>query len=207
MIVDPVTVRARATLVRASGRRCAVGAATPLAALAAALERARVAYAVRDYGSCRARDPAGSGQLFVQRIARERNSGRDGWVYKVDDRAPGRGAADARLHDGDRLVWLYCRQDPGSGGCQRSLRIRPARRSGLAGEALAVQVSGYDDRGRRLAIAGARVSLAGGREPIRSAVTSADGSALLTLPGAGRYELAATAAGLVPSFPVRIRVR
>ena len=34
VIVDPITVRARKTVVRASGRRCAVAASTPLGALA-----------------------------------------------------------------------------------------------------------------------------------------------------------------------------
>ena len=207
VIADPRNVRARATVVRASGRRCAVGASTPLAALAAALGRARVGYAVRDYGTCSRRATGSSRQLFVTRIARERNRGQDGWVYKVNDRAPGRGAADMRVRSGDRLTWLYCKQDRGTGGCQRSLRVVPARRSGLAGGPLSVRVFGYDDRRARIPVPGARVGLAAGDEEITSARAAADGSALLTLPGAGRYELSATAGGLVPSFPVTVRVR
>ena len=207
VIADPRNVRARATVVRASGRRCAVGASTPLAALAAALGRARVGYAVRDYGTCSRRATGSSRQLFVTRIARERNRGQDGWVYKVNDRAPGRGAADMRVRSGDRLTWLYCKQDRGTGGCQRSLRVVPARRSGLAGGPLSVRVFGYDDRRGRIPVPGARVGLTAGDEEITSARAAADGSALLTLPGAGRYELSATAGGLVPSFPVTVRVR
>jgi hypothetical protein len=56
-------------------------------------------------------------------------------------------------------------------------------------------------------VAGARVILAAGDEEVTYAISAADGTALLTLPGPGRYELAATAAGLVPSFPVAVRTR
>jgi hypothetical protein len=207
VLVKPATVRARATSVRASGRRCAVAASTPLAALVAALARAQVAYRVRDFGSCANADPRDSGQLFVNRIGKERNSGQDGWVYKIDDRALGRGAADARLRTGDRLVWLYCEQDLESGGCQRSLRAVPARRSGLAGESLKVSVFGYDDKRARRPVPAALVILSAGDKEIGSATTAADGTALLTFPVPGRYRIAATAVGLVPSFPVRIRAR
>ena len=91
VIVDPITVRAGETVVRASGRRCAVAASTPLGALQAALRRKRVGYAVRDYGSCARRNTRSSGQLFVTQIAGERNSGPNGWVYKIDDHTPGTG--------------------------------------------------------------------------------------------------------------------
>jgi hypothetical protein len=207
VIVDAATVRTRESVVRASGRRCAVAASTPLAALAVLLGREQVGYAVRDYGSCARRSARSSGQLFVTRIARERNSGSNGWVYKIDDRAPGTGAADARLRTGDRLLWLYCEQDQESGGCQRSLRVVPAKQSGLAGGSLPVRVFGYDDKRTRRPVPGARITLATGSEVIASAVSSAEGSAVLTLPAAGRYELAASADGLAPSFPVTVRTR
>jgi hypothetical protein len=207
VLVDPLTVPAAATKVRASGRRCAVAQSTPLAALVAALKRARVGYAVRDFGGCSADDARSSRQLFVTRIGRERNRGENGWVYKLNDRAPSRGAADIRLRARDRLIWLYCKQDPDNGGCQRSLRVVPAKKSGQAGESLTVRVFGFDDKRARQAVAGARVTLTAGEKEITSAVSGADGSALLTLPTAGRYELAATAAGLVPSLPVAIRTR
>jgi hypothetical protein len=207
VIAAPRAVRARAAVVRASGRRCAVAASTPLAALVAALAREKVGYAVRDYGTCTRRNTGSSRQLFVTRIGRERNSGQDGWVYKVDDRAPSRGAADGRVRSHARMVWLYCEQDVESGGCQRSLRVAPAKKSGLAGASLTVRVFGYDDKRARRAVPGARVTLRAGREVITSSIAAADGSALLTLPGPGRYSLAATADGLVPSFPVTIRTR
>jgi hypothetical protein len=207
VIVDPITVRAGETVVRASGRRCAVAASTPLGALQAALRRKRIGYAVRDYGSCTRRNARSSGQLFVTRIARERNRGSDGWVYKIGDRTPGTGAADARLRAGDRLLWVYCEQDQESGGCQRSLRVFPAGRSGLAGGSLPVRVFGYDDKRTRRPVPGARVTLRAGNEEVVSTVSSAEGSAVLTLPAVGRYQLAATADGLAPSFPVTVRVR
>lgn len=207
VIVDPITVRARETVVRASGRRCAVAASTPLGALQAALRRKRVAFAVRDYGSCARRNTRSSGQLFVTQIARERNSGANGWVYKIDDHTSGRGAADGRLRPDDRLLWLYCEQDPQGGGCQRSLRVVPAGKGGRAGGSLPVRVFGYDDKRTRRAVPGARITLTKGSQAVVSAVSSPDGSAVLTLPPAGRYELAASADGLAPSFPVTVRVR
>jgi hypothetical protein len=207
VIVDPIAVRAGSVVVRASGRRCAVAASTPLSALQAALRRKRVGYSVRDYGSCARRNTRSSGQLFVTRIAGERNSGADGWVYKIDDRAPGVGAAAARLRAGDRLLWFYCEQDPRAGGCQRSLRVVPAGNDGPAGGSLSVRVFGYDDKRTRRAVPGARITLTKGSRAVVSAVSSPDGSAVLTLPPAGRYELAASADGLAPSFPVTVRTR
>ena len=207
VIVGPITVRAPKTVVRASGRRCAVAASTPLGALQAALRRKRVVFAVRDYGSCARRNTRSSGQLFVTQIARERNSGASGWVYKIDDRTPGTGAADGRLRPGDRLLWLYCEQNPQSGGCQRSLRVVPAGKGGPAGGSLPVRVFGYDDKRTRRAVPGARITLTKGSQAVVSAVSSPDGSAVLTLPPAGRYGLAASADGLAPSFPVTVRTR
>jgi hypothetical protein len=207
VVAGPFTVRARATSVRASGRRCAVRASTPLAALVAALGRRSVGYRLKDFGSCSPRRTRDSGQLFVNRVGRDRNRGQDGWVYKVDDRALSRGAAEGRVRSGDRVAWLYCRQQADAVGCQRSLRVVPAKRRGLAGESLHVRVLAYDDRGRGRAAAGARVTLRAGRTEITAARAGADGAALLTFPGPGSYALEASAEGLVPSFPVRIRAR
>jgi hypothetical protein len=207
VVAGPFTVRARAASVRASGRRCAVRASTPLAALVAALGRRSVGYRLKDFGSCSPRRTRDSGQLFVNRVGRDRNRGQDGWVYKVDDRALSRGAAEGRVRPGDRVAWLYCHQQADAGGCQRSLRVVPAKRRGLAGESLHVRVLAYDDRGRGRAAAGARVTLRAGRTEITAARAGADGAALLTFPGPGSYALDARAEGLVPSFPVRIRAR
>jgi hypothetical protein len=85
--------------------------------------------------------------------------------------------------------------------------VLAAKRRGLAGESLHVRVRAYDDRGRSRAAAGARVTLRAGRIKITAGRTAADGTALLTFPGPGAYTLQASAEGLVPSFPVRIRTR
>jgi hypothetical protein len=70
-----------------------------------------------------------------------------------------------------------------------------------------VRVFGYDDKRTRRPVPGARVTLTAGNEEVVSTVSSAEGSAVLTLPAVGRYQLAATADGLAPSFPVTVRVR
>jgi hypothetical protein len=80
VLFGPRAVTARATTVRAGGRRCAVGAATPLAALDAARRAGAPGFAVRDFGSC-SRSARDAGGLFVDRIGRERNRGRNGWTY------------------------------------------------------------------------------------------------------------------------------
>ena len=70
------------------------------------------------------------------------------------------------------------------------------------GGALRVTVSGYDDAGRGVRIAGATVRLGAG-----SAVTGTDGVATVAAPAAaGTAELEAQAPGTVPSFPRRVRV-
>src|SRR4051794_24870405 len=69
------SVSPKRTTVRVGGRRCAVPASTPLAALVAG-RPARIGF--RDFGSCsrRARDAAG---LFVKSIGSDVNGGGDGW--------------------------------------------------------------------------------------------------------------------------------
>jgi hypothetical protein len=86
---QPATVRLKTRTVRVGGRRCRVGARTPLSVLAAS----RLALAIRDYGSCgrRPRDAAG---LYVAKVGRERERGRGGWVYKVGRRVDSAGAGD-----------------------------------------------------------------------------------------------------------------
>jgi hypothetical protein len=183
-----------------------VAASTPLAALAAALRRAHVAWHVRDFGTCERRRVASSSQLFVDRVASDRNRGRDGWVYKISDFAPGVGAADVsakRLRRGARVAWFYCRQDVAASSCQRSLRVVPDATSGSAGSRLRVRVLAYDDRRSAKPAAGAQVRLAA-----VAAVTDANGVASVMLPGPGRHSLTAQASdGSIPSFPVPIRVK
>ena len=207
VLFGPRAVTARATTVRAGGRRCAVGAATPLAALAAARRAGAPGFAVRDFGSC-SRSARDAGGLFVDRIGRERNRGRNGWTYKVGTRAGTAGAADPagsfgdgrRLRRGARVLWFWCRLGPR--GCQRTLVVRPAAHRVAPGAPLAVRVVGYDDAGRGRPVAGARVTL--GR---RSALTGRGGRATLVAPRAGRHALRATRRGMVTAFPERVVVR
>jgi hypothetical protein len=199
----PQEVRLKAKTVKVGVRRCRIGAATPLAALAAT----RIAYTLRDYARCTRRPRDASG-LYVRAIAGQRERGRAGWVYKVGRRIGTTSASDPsgpfgtgrRLRDGQRVTWFWCRV---AGRCQRTLEVRPATAATAAGATVSVAVRGYDDFGRGRPIAGATVRL-GGAE----AVTGSDGRAVLTAPSsAGRYRLTAARDGLVPAFPGRITVR
>jgi hypothetical protein len=207
VLLRPTRVTARAATVRVGGRRCAVAAATPLAVLVAARRAGGPSFALRDFGAC-SRSPRDSGGLFVRRIGREANRGRDGWTYKVGRRAGSAGAGDIggpfgtgrRIAAGARVLWFWCRL--GARGCQRTLALR-APATAAPGAPLTVTVSGHDDAGRGRAIAGATVALAGA-----SAVTGRDGRATLTAPAAtGRHTLSATAPGLVTGFPEQVMVR
>jgi hypothetical protein len=200
----PKAVKLKARTVKVAGRRCRVAAATPLSVLAAT----KLKIALRDYGSCgkRPRDAAG---LYVTKVGREREKGRGGWVYKVGRRVGSTGAADPsgpfgtgkRIRGGQRITWFWCEQDQ-SGGCQRTLEVRPERTSAAPGEALRVTVRGYDDRGDGVAVAGATVRLGSA-----TAVTGADGAAVLTVPAAaGTLRLQASRDGMVRAFPREVAV-
>jgi hypothetical protein len=188
----------RGVRVKVHRRRCAVPSRTPLAALV----RSHVGrIGLRDFGSCsrHARDASG---LFVRSIGRDRNRGRNGWEYKVGNKAGTAGAADPtgpfgtgrRLRNGQRLVWFYCVLR--SRGCQRSLAVRVTPQPG----GLSVKVVGYDDEGRGVLIDGATVTA--GR---RTALTGPDGRARIAL-ASGRYRVHAEKKGLVRSFPERAEV-
>lgn len=195
-----VARRARATVDR---RKCAVAAATPLAALLQA-RPGRIGF--HDYGSCSRRAIDSTG-VFVRAIRGQANDGLDGWVYKVGRRLGTAGAADpagpfgsGRLEAGDDVVWFYCVFDEAS--CQRSLELGRRR----DGREVTVAVTGYDDAGDGLAIAGARV-VAVSRSGRRTATrTDADGRATLEL-GRGRYLLHAARKGLIRAFPKRVTIR
>jgi hypothetical protein len=201
---EPATVTLRARSVRASGRRCAAGAATPLSALAGTGLRLRV----RDYGSC-GRSARDAGGLFVTQVGAERNRGHDGWVYKLGRRTGTAGAADPAgsfgtgrlVRDGERVLWFWCVQDRRQ-NCQRTLEAVPERTRVAPGAPLRVSVRGYDDFGRGVAAAGATVRLG-----TAEAVTGADGVATLTAPAApGRASLVASGASAVRSFPLGLTV-
>jgi hypothetical protein len=191
----PTEVRLKERTLKVAGRRCRLGAATPLSVLVAT----RLKLGLRDYGRCgkRPRDAAG---LYVTRVKREREKGRGGWVYKIGRKTPSLGAADPsrRLRDGQRVTWFWCEQDD-AGGCQRTLGVRPDRTSAAPGETLTVSVRGYDDQGKGVAVEGATVTLGSA-----TAVTDAAGRAVLTVAGSG--ELEATREGFVRAFPVEVTV-
>jgi len=200
----PKTVKLKVRSVKVGGKRCRVAAATPLSALAAT----KLELALRDYGSCGKRPRDASG-LYVAKVGGEREKGRGGWVYKVGRRAGSAGAADPagpfgtgkRIHGGQRITWFWCEQDQ-TGGCQRTLEVQPERASATPGEAPRVTVRGFDDQGHGVTVAGAAVRLGSA-----SAVTGADGTAVLTVPAAsGRLHLQAERAGMVRAFPREVAV-
>jgi hypothetical protein len=193
-----VGVLPRSAVVAAGRRRCKVSASTPLAALAQLARRERLAYRIRDYGSCSAKTGAGSGQLFVRAIAGDRNRGNDGWFYKVNDRAPEIGAGDpaSTVRAGDRLLWFYCLFDQASRSCQRSLRLVPV--GGAPPGSRRVQVRGYDNVGRWQPVAGATV-VSGSA----TALSGSDGVATVSV-AAGVHTVTATKAGMVEAFPLGV---
>jgi hypothetical protein len=185
-------LRPKRTRVRVDGKRCAVGARTPLAAL----RRSRPGRLVlEDFGSCSKR-PRDAGGLYVKRLRKDGEVGPAGWVYKVGRKTPGIGAADPTWRLGPRrpVLWFWCRQ---SGNCQRSLTVRTT--VGANG-VVSARVTGYDDNGDGAAIEGATVTVGSAQ-----AQTGATGLAQLTLPP-GRYSVRAEKAGLVRSFTGAVEV-
>jgi hypothetical protein len=196
----PVKLKSRS--VRVGGRRCAVGRATPLSALAGT----RLKLGFRDYGSC-GRSPRDAGALYVKRIGAERARGTAGWVYKVGRRAGTTGAADpsgpfgrGKLKRGARVLWFWCVQVSG-GTCQRTLEVS-SDSSVAPGAMLPVTVRGYDDNGRGAAVPGATVRLGSA-----TAVSDATGVAQVAAPASGAARLTAEHAGMVRSWPRTVRVR
>jgi hypothetical protein len=189
------SVAAAASSVRVGGRSCAVGAATPLAALV----RARPGkLALKDYASCSKRAADGGG-LFVNAIGADRNKGSDGWVYKVGTKLGVAGAADpagpfgrGRLKGSPRVAWFYCRYTTKDGGCQHTLSLSIVK---AEPGAVTVRVRRYSDQGKAAAAAGATV-----RSGNASAVAGSDGVTRLAL-AAGRHVLFAEQAGRIRSFP------
>jgi hypothetical protein len=194
------SVTASQATVHLGRRRCAVGAATPLAALV----RSHVAkLGLHDYGSCsrRARDAGG---LYVRSIGRDKAHGQDGWVYKVGQKLAPAGAADpsgpfgnGRLRNAAQVTWFYCRYDNAVHGCQRTLGVTATAQGGGA---IAVTVKAYDDQARAVPAAGATVHAGSA-----TATTDANGNATLTV-APGTYDVFAAAAGAVRSQPARTKV-
>ncbi len=202
------TVAAAATTVRVSGRSCAIGAATPMAVLAAVARAGGPGFSLHDYGHC-GPSQTNSGQLFVSSLGGETNRGQNGWEYKVNGISGATGAADLsgpsgngqRLRSGQQVLWFWCAAY--AGGCQRSLEVAASTLTVRRGGTLSVAVTGRDNNGHASAAAGAIVSL-----DTDFASTGAGGGATLYAPSTpGRYLLSATRRGLVPSFPETIVVR
>jgi hypothetical protein len=202
-------LRASATTVRVSGRRCAVPQATPLAVLLAATRAGVTAPSLRDYGHCGS-SPANSGQLFVAAVGAQRNEGQSGWEYKVGHVSGTTGAADLSgslgngrlLSGGQRVLWFWCVAS--ATGCQRTLDITLSSDDSVsAGSLVTVTVSGYDNEGRGTPIAGATVTLDATR-----LITGVAGRVTLRTPFVpGRYTISASKPGLVASFAQSLTVR
>lgn len=202
------TVSAVASTVRVAGRSCAVAAGTPLAVLAAVRRGGGPGFAVRDYGRCGS-SAGNSGQLFVYSLGGQSNRGQSGWEYKVEHFSGSTGAGDPsgprgdgrRIRSGARVLWFWC--NASGGGCQRTLDAAPSALTISRGGSLSVTVSGYDNEGHGVPVAGAIATLGS-----NFASTASNGTATLIAPSApGAYALTASRPGLVPSFPETIVVR
>jgi hypothetical protein len=99
------------------------------------------------------------------------------------------------LRQGDDVVWFYCRQ-LASGTCQRSLEIATT----VDGPRVSVTVTGYDDGGDGIAVAGATV-----RAGVERATTDGEGRATLTL-DRGRHHVYAQKKGAIRSFAKRVKI-
>lgn len=194
-------VTARAATARVGGRRCKVGAATPMAAL---LRSGVGPLRIKDYGECSGR-PVDAAGLYVAAIRGDRARRQNGWVYKVGNKVATAGAADpagpfgrGRLRKGQRVTWFYCRMNVRTSSCQRTLGLTA---SAPGGGTVHVTVRAYDDRGRARPQAGATVHAG-----VATATTGSDGKVTMTLPR-GRNALWATAPGRVRSFKEAVDVR
>lgn len=201
--VQTEVVASRASA-KVGGKRCAVGAGTPLAALL--ISRPPAPLTLRDYGAC-SRKPSDAGGLYVARIAQDRARGINGWVYKVGNKVATAGAGDpsgpfgrGRLEDGARVTWFYCRSNRRTGACQRTLRI--VKLDPYAAEEVRVTVRSYDDRGRGRPAAGAVV-----HSGDVTATTDAHGQATLEFGAPGTATVVAAKDGSVRSFEEQVEVK
>jgi hypothetical protein len=191
-------VKAAGATARLGRKRCAVGAATPLAAL---LHSGLSGIRLHDYGSC-SRKPADAGGLYVKRIRHDAAKGANGWVYKVGNKAGTAGAGDpsgpfgnGRLRKGARVTWFYCHMK--ATGCQRTLALKAKP---VGGGQVKATVKAYDDFGKARPGAGATVTLGNVK-----AKTDSRGVATLTAPR-GAATVRAEMKGAVRSFAERITV-
>ena len=170
--------------------RCRIRAGLPLAAL----EQLRVGYRAR--GGCES--------LYVFQLGRDRARGQQGWVYKVGTRVGTAGASDPSgpfgsgpIRSGAEVVWFWCRH---ALRCQRTLRITGERHVRSGGR-MRLRVRGYDDFGRSRVVRGARVTF--GRRTVR---TNRRGLVDVRVRARAVYRVRAYKDGLVPAFPIGVRV-
>ena len=207
-VVEAVTLRARPTVVRASGRACKVSGSTPLAALVAALDRRRIGRLCATSAAASGGGAGSSGQLFVDRIA-QRAQPRPGRLGLQGQRlralASGRAdlAGRAAARGRPRAVALL-RAGPATRSCQRSLRVVPDASVRTAGRVAARARARLRRRAApRRRRPGARVTLGPA-----TAVTDANGAATAdALRRRVATTLSATAPGALPSFPVPYEVK
>jgi hypothetical protein len=199
-LIGPVAVRAKQTTIKVGGRRCTVGAGTPLAALIALKAKAKAPsvgrLGLKDYGSCGKR-PSTSSLLYLTAIGADRADGPDGWVYDIAGRSGSTGAADpsgpfgkGRLKAGAAVAWRWCRAstDP-EGDCGDAYVIANVERAPLGAEPTTQQQSlvvtvrirtgaTAEQSGATIAApAGVRVRLISGTQVLTDTVTAADGTA------------------------------
>lgn len=199
-LIGPVAVRAKQTTIKVGGRRCTVGAGTPLAALIALQAKAKASavgrLALKDYGSCGKR-PSTSSLLYLTAIGADRADGPDGWVYDIAGRSGSTGAADpagpfgkGRLKAGASVAWRWCRAstDP-EGDCGDAYviaKVEAAPRGTdptIQMQELVVTVrirtgATAEASGTTIpAPAGVRVRLLRGTQVLTDTVTAADGTA------------------------------
>ena len=189
---------AKQVTTRVSGRDCAVGSATALAAL---IRIKPPTLRLHDYGRCSKR-ASDAEQLFVRRMGPDANKGFDGWVYKVGHKLATAGAGDpggpfgrGRLKDGQRVTWFYCRLVQAN--CQRTLGVKV---TSTAPGRVDVGVRASDDRGKSVLGAGATVHVGE-----YTATAGENGGATLTVPP-GTYRVWAERDGDIRSFAERITV-
>jgi hypothetical protein len=195
------SVKASKASVKVGGRRCAVPAATALATLI----HSRIGpLKLKDFGSC-SRRPVDAGGLYVAAIKGDKARGVSGWVYKAGQKVGTAGAGDptgsfgrGRLKKGTRVTWFYCRMNPKTNSCQRTLVAKP---EALGGGMLRVTVRAYDDRGKSRAAAGASVHAGD-----TTATTDSAGIATFSAP-AGATGVYAQKPGAVRSFEEAVVVR
>jgi hypothetical protein len=208
VLQPPTLVSVPAAKVRVAGRTCAVAAGTPLGVLPALRRKRGPSFHLHDFGSCsgRVRD---AGQLFVDQIGPDRNSGSDGWVYKVGTKAGTADAADPsgpfgtgrRLRSGQQVLWYWCTLD-GASHCQPTLSVAVDAGKGPPGAPLRSTVTAYDDAGHGTLAAGATVSIGGS-----TGTAGPDGVATVPLPATpGTYAVTASAPGAVSGFPDSVEV-